>query len=363
MKNILFIITAPSSGGAETYLLRFLNSTKIKKTCVLCKNSTSGELSESYRKVTKFAYVGKLGYLNPIPYIKLIKFLKENNFDTICDFTGNFSAFTLMCGKIVNISKRIAFFRESRNQFEPTLFKKMYARMVTKLTNIYSTRILSNSYEALNHFYPNWERINSRYGVIYNGLDMDQLSAISKEEMRKKLHINNESFVICHSGRYSPAKNHSMIIKCAEVLCKAHGDIIFVLIGRGIKEAIGDEIKKNRLENNILILGYRDDVLDVIKCADLFYFPSLNEGQPNALIEAMASDLPFVASDIPSIKETVPGDKINSLVDPYRLKDNIEVLESFYYNRDKLKDASCSDWAKENFNSKKLFNQFLNELL
>lgn len=362
MKNILFIITSPGSGGTETYLLRFLQfSEAINNVSILCKKSVEGELAPQFEKICKLSYIGRLGYFNPLPYIKLLHFLKKNNFDVVCDFTGNFSAFDIFCCKILKVPIRIVFYRESRNQFRPTLLKTFYAQEVAKLSYKFSTKILSNSEEALNHFYPEWKNNDmSKFKVIYNGLDIKLLSKKTKYEIRSQLNIPLSAFVICHTGRYTAAKNHEMIIKCAEKLCAKYKDLIFILVGRNVKEVYEERLKENKLGEQIRILGYRNDVLDILKSADLFYFPSLNEGQPNALIEAMASGLPFIASNIPTIRETVPSDCISTLVDPMDVVENINALEKAYIEREKLK--SYATWAKSKFASDVLFKQFLKEL-
>ena len=363
MKKVLFIITSPSAGGAETYLIRFLEYVTEIESTVLCKKSKDGELRERYLKVCSLQFVGSLGLMNPIPYFKFYLYLKRNKFDVICDLTGNFSAWDLLCGNLAGIDNRIAFYRESRNQFNPTIFKNIYAKFVTHITHRVATKILSNSYEALNHFHPNWKSEASKYTVIYNGLDMKKLSFKTKSQMRVSLCIPDSAYIICHSGRLANAKNHSMIINCAIMLCKKYPSVYFVLMGRGVKERYYEVVRNENLEGRILFLGYRNDVLDILKCADLFYFPSLNEGQPNALIEAMASDLPFVASNIPSIQETVPDFCAQHLVDPTSYEDNYKALEEAILHKEEYTNNICGEWTRNTYESQKLFSQFKDQLI
>lgn len=364
MKKVLFIITSPSAGGAETYLLRFLQfaHNNIQPT-VLCKKSIDGELSDQYRALCTLSYIGVLGLFNPIPYYKLKRFLDKNHFYAICDFSGNFAAWDLLSAKFAGVHKRIAFYRESRNQFKPNFLRNIYASVVSTLTHLLTTKILSNSYEALNHFHPKWQSERGKFEVIYNGLDMQKLSAKTKAEMRTKLDLPPNAFIVCHSGRLTSAKNHNMIISCAKYLCDKYSDIYFIMMGRGVGNHYWKEIAETGLTDRIRFLGYRDDVLDVLKCADLFFFPSFNEGQPNALIEAMASGLPFVASDIPSIKETVPHSFIEDLVSPYDFDRNCKAIEKMYIDSDYRLSKRCEKWAQCHYESNLLFNLFLDELL
>lgn len=363
MKKVLFVISSPSAGGAETYLLRFLEYFRDIESTVLCKKSGCGELRERYLNVCQLDFIGTLGLLNPRPYIKLVTYLKRNKFDVICDLTGNFSAWDLYCGKQAGIKQRIAFYRESRNQFKSTVLKNSYAKFMTYLTGKMATRILSNSYEALSHFYPKWRSRGDKYAVIYNGLDMNKLSTKTKIQMRTILGIPESAFVICHSGRLAEAKNHNMIINCAIKLCKNYPFVYFVLMGRDVKERYYNDVAREGLADRILFLGYRNDVLDVLRCSDLFYFPSFNEGQPNALIEAMASDLAFVASDIPSIRETIPSHLIQRLIEPSSFEDNYHALEVAIHNEAERDKSKCGEWARDTYESQKLFSQFKKQLI
>lgn len=154
-----------------------------------------------------------------------------------------------------------------------------------------------------------------------------------------------------------------MIIKCAIELCKKHNDIHFVLIGHGVDDAYTSIIEQNNLSCQVHLLGYRKDVMQLLKCADCYYFPSLNEGQPNALIEAMVSGLPFVASDIAPIKEATPDFIHPYLINPNDYDANLNALQKAYQEDSYRDQIRCETWAKQHFEASKLFNDFKIELL
>ena len=109
-------------------------------------------------------------------------------------------------------------------------------------------------------------------------------------------------------------------------------------------------------------MGYRTDVMDILKGLDLFYFPSVTEGNPNALLEAMASNIPFVASDIPPIRESVPGFLKPTLINPYNEEKNYSAIEDMYLHREKLELRKCKEWAIEHYDAYRQFNLFKDEL-
>jgi len=357
MKKVLFLIKTPAAGGAETYLLRFIKFCPGNYT-VLCKGGNKGELEEEYINNCTLKTDLHIGYFSVSEYLRLFRYLSHEKFDCVCDMQGNFSGFVLLCAKLAGIPNRIAFYRESRNKFSGSFFRNLYKKVVTVVMEKCSTRILANSYEALNHFHPDWKKNIYKYQVIYNGFDSSIISNKTKEEMRKSLSLPSDAFVIGHSGRYCEAKNHEMIIKTAIRVCQNDNKVHFVLMGRGVKEHYQNVIDDKKLSDKIHLLGYRNDVLDVLRALDMFYFPSLTEGQPNALIEAMISGLPFVASNIPSIIETTPADAHNYLISPYNYDENYKAIVNTIKKIRNNEVETYANCTREKYDAHKLFNQF-----
>jgi glycosyltransferase involved in cell wall biosynthesis len=85
---------------------------------------------------------------------------------------------------------------------------------------------------------------------------------------------------------------------------EANNNIRLLLVGGGaLEEEIINLVQYYGLENLCALAGIRDDVPRLLAAADVFFFPSRWEGMPGAVLEALASGLPVVASDIPSVQE------------------------------------------------------------
>ena len=96
---------------------------------------------------------------------------------------------------------------------------------------------------------------------------------------------------------------------------------------------------------------------------DVFLFPSYNEGQPNALIEAMIAGVPVLASNIPSIKETVAKEMESYLLNPEAMDDFLKQIENIK-NGDIIYDTEkVKIWAQDLYSQNKRFNEFYKELL
>lgn len=317
MKNVAFFLTGLDSGGLENYLLRFLNihHSEFNNVFVYCKGGKGGQLENQYRMLDNVQVIKhKVGYINILDYWKIKSFLSETNIDVICDFTGNFAGCIMYCGALAGIKNRIAFYRSSSDRFGSNFFKNIYNNFVNSLTYRFSTSILSNSYAAFKHFFAG-DHFDSRFEVIYNGIDSNNYS-IGSKNLREELNIPSEGFVVGHTGRYNPAKNHAVIVQVIKKLLEEEDNIYFILCGNNVRSNLAELFLNDEFADKVKIFDYRDDVPLFLNTMDLFFFPSITEGQPNSLIEAMIMGIPFVASDIESIKETVGETYFDCLSDP-----------------------------------------------
>ena len=357
----LFLITTLDQGGIETYLLRYLEYYQEHEAIVICKSGGFGELYPQYARMVRVLPM-RFSYILGKQYYRFYKLLKNEGIDTVCDFTGNFAGLPLGIAWLARVKKRIVFYRGSTNHFKETPFRLLYNAGMRRLVLVFATKILSNSVAALDFFFPKRNRISERFEVIYNGMDMKKLSQQGKKKLLQEFSLPSDAFIVGHTGRCNEAKNHDTILKVASELCHRHKDIHFVLVGKGVREKYEMIVQQMGLDGQIHLLGYRSDVLRILPLFDLYYFPSLTEGQPNALIEAMATGLPFVASDIASIKESVPVEMYSLLLSPCDAEKAVKVIERIYkgeVNRDKYR---CKEWAQKCFNADDLFAKFRKEL-
>ena len=362
---MIFVLKALGSGGIENYLLRFIKfSNNSIEPHVLCTGGVKSHLDDEYKKNGALITYMKIRFFPTFSWRSLIKFLKKNEFDVIVDFTGDFAALSLVSAWKAGITKRIVFYRNSRYTFTINTAKLIYAKICNLFVKLFATKILSNSQAALDYFHPNWNENKVKYEVIYNGVPSEPyLREIDRASLRRSFRIPNNAFVVGHVGRYVAGKNHALILEVAIQLCKKYEDLYFLLCGKDVEQGLRLKIKNHSLEDRIIMPGVVDNIPDVLQIMDIFFFPSTVEGQPNALIEAMLSNLPIVASDIGPIKECVPPMLIDSLIsldsDPNTFLIEVESL----YNAKNMFKNDTRSWAKKTFSPDKNFIKFLKHLV
>lgn len=358
--KICFLIPSVASGGIEMYLLRFLNYLEdTSRVTVLVRSNSKGELYEEYKAIGVTLKFLPLGYLSPSKTLQHYRYYKEQKFDVICDFNANFAGVPMLLAKRLDVPKRIAFYRQGSNHFAPSFVKNRVNTYMNRLVYKNATHILSNSQAALDFFFPYRTADDTRFDVIYNGVNIEDYNiSESKESIRNDLGIPQQAFVIGHVGRLDKAKNHETILKVFQQIQDEEFLSHLVLCGRDTKKLL-PRIQELGITDKTSIMGYRKDIPRVLKSLDCFFFPSITEGQPNALIEAMVSGVPIVASNIPAIQECVPKSyaaKLQDPLDPVGLK--AEIMNIILRNPENISSEEMQRFDdKTNF---EVFKKILN---
>lgn len=154
--------------------------------------------------------------------------------------------------------------------------------------------------------------------VLYNGIDshLYDLNGTGTD-IRKQLGINEKQCLIGTVGSLDTVKGHSYFLKAAAKIVETSMDTMFIVAGSGnLLKSLKKETSLLGIEKNVIFLGFREDIPSVLQCMDIFVFPSLSEGLPLAVLEAMAAGKPVVATDVGGIPEVIGDGQTGFLVPP-----------------------------------------------
>jgi glycosyltransferase involved in cell wall biosynthesis/protein-tyrosine-phosphatase len=153
---------------------------------------------------------------------------------------------------------------------------------------------------------------------IQNGVDLRRLRATrGREEVRRELGVNPEACLIGTAGRLSPVKGHIHLLRAARLILQTERRARFIIVGGGpLKDELAASARRLGIDGECLLVGPRTDVLDLVAAMDVFVLPSLDEGVPMALLEAMALRRPVVATAVGGIPEVVTHRDNGLLVEP-----------------------------------------------
>lgn len=168
------------------------------------------------------------------------------------------------------------------------------------------------------------------------GIDLDkfQKKEPTRQEIRKKLGIPEGKIILMSVGELSKRKNHMVVIEALAQLKEY--DILYVICGDGpLKVQLRVKAEELGVRDRLKLLGFRKDIAELHKAADIFVFPSLQEGLPVAVMEAMASGLPIVASRIRGNEDLISNNQGGYLVKPKDSEQVAKAIERMIQNPEK----------------------------
>lgn len=170
-------------------------------------------------------------------------------------------------------------------------------------------------------------------------------------DIRRKLGLTKADIIALSVGELSTRKNHEVVIKAISKLPDKYLDNFkYLIVGNGdLEDYLKSLTEQLKISNKVMFLGYRKDIPELCAISDMFLFPSLQEGLPVALMEAMASGLPVICSNI---RGTV--DLINDETNGYLY--NCYDIEGFAQGIEKSIDSLGSKEKMINIKAVKAFD-------
>ncbi|KAF1086091.1 Alpha-D-kanosaminyltransferase [Sporotomaculum syntrophicum] len=153
---------------------------------------------------------------------------------------------------------------------------------------------------------------------VINGIDFTIFDRKQTyPDLRYEWNIPRDGFIVSSVGALEVRKGHCYLIEAIARLAAEHQNIYCCLVGSGSEEAnLRANVARLGVGDRVLLLGNRADINAVLSNSDAFVLPSLHEGLPNALLEAMAMGLPCVATDVGGVRELLPDAGLGSVVPP-----------------------------------------------
>lgn len=153
--------------------------------------------------------------------------------------------------------------------------------------------------------------------VIHNGVDVEKFFVINKNpDYKIKLKKEDDSIIVGSIGRLHYQKGYEYLIEASVSVIKNNPKVKFVLVGEGeLRESLESKAMKNGVYNSFIFLGNQTNIPELLAQFDIFVLPSLWEGLPLVLLEAMAAKKPVVATNVNGILEVIQSEKDGLLVE------------------------------------------------
>lgn len=178
--------------------------------------------------------------------------------------------------------------------------------------------------------------IGDKVTVIFNSVDIRRYHPdADKKVIREQLGFDKQARIISVVATFKEQKGHRFLIDAASKLVERYPDLLILFIGDGgLRGDLKRQTEERKLVNHVQFLGTRQDIPDLLAASDLFVLPSLWEGLPMALVEAMASGLPIVATDVSGSRQAIQSGKTGILVPPGDADELVEAITNLLTNPD-----------------------------
>jgi glycosyltransferase involved in cell wall biosynthesis len=327
--KVLHIITRLIRGGAEhNTLLTVIGLERLGYDVSLAAGPSDeweGDIEKDARQAgVKLRLLHNLGReISPwndlLTLLKLYFYIKKERFDIVHTHVSKAGILGRWAAKLAGVP--IIVHTTHGNIFHGyfnSFFTKFFI-LLQKLTALITDKMITLTDIEKEQWLNQGIGKSTQYTAILSGIDLKRFNPenvqIEPYEMRKKLGLHTNDFVIGTVGRIVPIKGHKYFIQAAAEVIREIPNAKVLLVGDGpIRNEMEELTVQLGIEGQVFFLGVRKDVPELLSIMDLFVLPSLNEGMGRALVEAMAMGLPVIASQVGGVPEVVTDGKTGILV-------------------------------------------------
>jgi glycosyltransferase involved in cell wall biosynthesis len=157
----------------------------------------------------------------------------------------------------------------------------------------------------------------SRITVVHDGIDVEKIARLPTLDLHAELWLPHGVPAVVTVGALVGHKGHKHLVEAMPTVLRAMPDAHLVIFGEGeLRPELERQIKGLHVEKHVLLPGFREDVLQLVKSADLFVMSSVTEGLGSTVLDAMAMGLAVVATTAGGIPEAVVDGETGLLVPP-----------------------------------------------
>lgn len=317
--RILEFATYAGMGGTQRILLEFLrHASRETYRFALCVLLEHGLLNEEASQLgIENISLNMRGYGDLSAWWKFYRYAKDRRFDLIRTYGLKADIIGRLVGAALGIPVNITSVRST----DP--WRKWYHVGLDSWTSGLTALYLSNS-EAGRLAIHRRERIPlDKIVTIHNGLDLTPYRSASanapaiQAQYRQVFGIAPTTRVLGIVANLGAMKGHTTLVDALPQILAQFPDVKCLFVGRDdVNGAIHRYVREKHLEQTVILTGLRSDIPELLTLFDIFLLPSLWEGFPTALLEAMAMKKPVVSTAVGGTPELIDSENTGVLIPP-----------------------------------------------
>jgi glycosyltransferase involved in cell wall biosynthesis len=357
MRNGKIIVARfwPRFGGdipSRTPVILGVNPGKYETICIyLTKNSSNPNIFEkSGKKVFYITDRPKLPLIKSFAFLKLASILRSKGVDILHCHHHKSVVYGTIAGKLAKVPIILAHVHgmgRTRN-FRRKLLNRFVLPKVDKILAV--SEAVKNDILQNNFSIPSDKIINLGNSINY---DYFALNIHSKQTVRRKFGVPENSFVFATAGRLTPTKGQEYLIRAFAKVKKQLNNAQLLIAGTGeMKNELENLVSKLGCSSAVRFLGHVDNMAEFYCMVDAFVLPSIAEGLPRTLIEAMAAGVLCIATGAGGIPEILDNGSCGLLVptkDTNALADALLKAANMPQSQKETIISSAKKHIKENY--------------
>lgn len=154
--------------------------------------------------------------------------------------------------------------------------------------------------------------------MIDNGIAMERFEkVVEAKNMRNQLGFGEKTRIVGTIGSLGIEKGHIYLLEAARHILNIVNDLKFLVVGDGpLRKPLEKKSEELGIKKHVIFLGQRKDIPELLMAMDIFVLPSIKEGLPMALLEAMAAKRPVIATRVGAIPKVIENKDTGVLVEP-----------------------------------------------
>jgi len=321
MKNkkvsILYVDPLIAVGGQEIYLINLIKNLNNKNYTIHLSCSTKSPFIEELKKLEglKLQLLSYSSKFSLLSILKLRYYIRENGIQLV-HLNGNRAG---LLGRIscILLDTKIIFTPHSLlinyKYYINKIFFKIYL-LIDRILNHFTNVLITVSDEQKKQLIKHKHITSNKVIRVYNGIDINRF---------KKVNIPNNqvSTTFGYVGRLIKEKGVKDLLICFEQLLNDDNNCKLLYIGDGpYLKKLNQNIFKMGIEDKVQCVGNKTQIDEILRTFDIFVLPSYAEGLPLSILEAMASELPVIASTVNGIPEIIKHNYNGLMHEPGDLK-------------------------------------------
>ena len=300
--KVIHVITGLENGGAEKALFRLITSDNSNKHIVI----SLSEMGVYGVKLVNLGYTVETLFMTRPHFIfkglwKLFRLIKSEKPDVVQTWMYHADLIGGFIGKLLGVQKVFWGIRGPYNKARTPFPTKCVIILCSLLSGFIPRAIVSNSRHAVRAHINAGYRAD-RFVCIPNGYHMSTFqSSDSGSMIRKRLELRDEDVLLGMVARFDPYKDHATLFAALKEVKNRISNLKFVLVGPGMSDEnieLFGMIENYDLQEEITLLGPRDDIPSVMAALDIHILSSAAESFPNVIAEAMLAGTPCVTTDV-----------------------------------------------------------------